>query len=101
MNDRKILNGFYASLGLTEKAGDIMRTVDKLEKIGAGKVQDILTGDLGLSAEQAREIVGFLSTGGSTEEILSALEQRRGRDPVFDEGTVARPGTGLLHRDRL
>nr|WP_326165364.1 histidine--tRNA ligase [uncultured Oscillibacter sp.] len=86
VNDRKILNGFYASLGLTEKAGDIMRTVDKLEKIGAGKVQDILTGDLGLSAEQAREIVGFLSTGGSTEEILSALEQRRGRDPVFDEG---------------
>ena len=35
VNNRKILNGFYAMLGLQEKAGDIMRTVDKLEKIGA------------------------------------------------------------------
>ena len=33
-------NGFYAMLGLTEKAGDIMRTVDKLDKIGAEKVRD-------------------------------------------------------------
>mgnify|MGYP000777101595 CR=1 FL=1 len=33
VNNRKILNGFYAMLGLTDKAGDIMRTVDKLDKI--------------------------------------------------------------------
>ena len=38
VNNRKILNGFYAMLGLTEKSGDIMRTVDKLDKIGAEKV---------------------------------------------------------------
>ena len=38
MNNRKILNGFYAMLGLTEQAGDIMRTVDKLDKIGPEKV---------------------------------------------------------------
>ena len=35
VNNRKILNGFYAMLGLTERSGDIMRTVDKLDKIGA------------------------------------------------------------------
>ena len=33
VNNRKILNGFYAMLGLTEQSGDIMRTVDKLDKI--------------------------------------------------------------------
>ena len=33
VNNRKILNGFYAMLGLSEKSGDIMRTVDKLDKI--------------------------------------------------------------------
>ena len=39
VNNRKILNGFYAMLGLSEKSGDIMRTVDKLDKIGAEKVR--------------------------------------------------------------
>ena len=42
VNNRKILNGFYTMLGLTEKSGDIMRTVDKLDKIGPEKVKAIL-----------------------------------------------------------
>ena len=86
VNNRKILNGFYASLGLTDKAGDIMRAVDKLEKIGPEKVKAILTGDLGAGQEQAREILDFISITGGTEEILSALESRRGRDETFDQG---------------
>ena len=45
VNNRKILNGFYAMLGLTEKSGDIMRTVDKLDKIGPEKVAACLRDD--------------------------------------------------------
>ena len=86
VNNRKILNGFYASLGLTEKAGDVMRTVDKLEEIGPEKVRDTLTGDLGVPPESAQEILDFISITGTTEEILSALEARRGRDETFDQG---------------
>ena len=86
VNNRKILNGFYASLGLTEKAGEGMRTVDKLEKIGPEKVRDILTGDLGIPPESAREILDFIAITGGTEEILSALETRRGRNETFDQG---------------
>ena len=86
VNNRKILNGFYASLGLTEKAGEVMRTVDKLEKIGPEKVRDILTGDLGIPPESAREILDFIAITGGTEEILSALETRRGRNETFDQG---------------
>ena len=37
VNNRKILNGFYSMLGLTEQSGDVMRTVDKLDKIGPTK----------------------------------------------------------------
>ena len=33
-------------LGLTEQSGDIMRTVDKLDKIGPDKVRGLLTGEL-------------------------------------------------------
>ena len=45
VNNRKILNGFYAMQGLEDKAADVMRTVDKLDKIGADKVRAILVDD--------------------------------------------------------
>ena len=86
INNRKILNGFYAMLGLTEKAGDIMRTVDKLEKIGADMVRAIFVDDLGIRAAQADEILGFTAIRGTNEEIFAALEGYRGRSALFDEG---------------
>ena len=87
VNNRKILNGFYAMLGLTDKAGDIMRTVDKLDKIGAGKVRDLLTAeDIGLTEDQAGEILAFIAIQGSNQQVLSALESYRGRNKVFDQG---------------
>ena len=87
VNNRKILNGFYAMLGLTEKSGDIMRTVDKLEKIGEEKVCALLTAeDIGLTAEQAAEIMKFITITGTNEEVLNALEGYRGRNEMFDLG---------------
>ena len=86
VNNRKILNGFYAMLGLTEQSGDIMRTVDKLDKIGAEKVRTLLTDEVGVSAESAGEILKFIAITGSNEQVLSALEGYRGRSEVFDEG---------------
>lgn len=86
INNRKVLNGFFAILGLTEKAGDVMRTVDKLEKIGAAKVKEILTEDFGVSAETADELLAFIATPGGTEGILAALEAYQGRNEVFDAG---------------
>ena len=86
VNNRKILNGFYSMLGLTEKSGDIMRTVDKLDKIGAEKVAAILTEDCGLSQAQAAEILRFISIRGTNAQVLSALESYLGRDELFDLG---------------
>ncbi len=87
VNNRKILNGFYSMLGLTSQSGAIMRTVDKLEKIGEKSVRELLTApDIGLSSEQAAEILKFIAIQGSNAQVLSALEAYRGRDPKFDEG---------------
>ena len=86
VNNRKILNGFYAMLNLAERSQDIMRTVDKLDKIGPEKVEAILTGDLGVSQAQALEILSFISINGETQAVLSALEQWRGRSETFDQG---------------
>ena len=86
VNNRKILNGFYAMLGLSEKSGDIMRTVDKLDKIGAEKVSVILVDDCGLTNEQAAEILKFIAIRGTNAQVLSALEGYAGRNEMFDLG---------------
>lgn len=86
VNNRKILNGFYAMLGLTEQSGAIMRTVDKLDKIGPDKVQDLLLSDCGLREDQAAEILKFIAITGSNAEVLAALEGYMGRHELFDTG---------------
>ena len=87
VNNRKVLNGFYAMLGLTRQSGAIMRTVDKLEKIGEKSVRELLTGaEIGLTDAQAAEILKFIDIRGGNQQVLEALEAYRGRHPLFDEG---------------
>jgi len=86
VNNRKILNGFYAMQGLQAQSGDIMRTVDKLEKIGPEKVKAILTDDLSVSGESADAILQFIAIKGSNSQVLEALEAYRGRNELFDQG---------------
>ena len=87
VNNRKILNGFYSMLGLTEQSADIMRTVDKIEKIGPDKVRELLMAeDIALPAEKADEILKFIAIKGGNAAVLAALEDYRGRDELFDQG---------------
>ena len=86
VNNRKILNGFYAMLGLTEQSGDIMRTVDKLDKIGADKVRQLLLSDCGLTDAQAEEILKFIAITGENRQVLAALGGYTGRSDLFDQG---------------
>lgn len=86
INNRKVLTGFFDMLGLHEQAGNVMRTIDKLEKIGADKVRDILMEDCKTSAVQADEILKFITLSGGTQGILDALQQYRGRNEVLDCG---------------
>ena len=86
VNNRKILNGFYAMLGLSEKSGDIMRTVDKLDKIGADKVKAMLLDECGVDENAADEILKFIAITGTNSEVIAALEGYAGRNEVFDQG---------------
>ena len=98
VNNRKILNGFYAMLGLTAQSGDIMRTVDKLDKIGAEKVRTILIEDIGLSASDADEILRFIAIRGTNAEVLAALEGYRGRNEAFDTGLSIAECIGIANK---
>ena len=86
VNNRKILSGFYDMLELAHKSGDIMRTVDKLDKIGPEKVKAILLEDCGLTEDQAGEILAFIAIRGTNAQVLAALEGYTGRNALFDTG---------------
>ena len=86
INNRRVLNGFYSMLGLTEQSGEIMRTVDKIEKIGPDMVRAILVDDVKLTGEQADEILKFIAITGTNEEVLASLKGYCGRDELFDRG---------------
>lgn len=86
VNNRKILNGFYAMLSLSQQSGGIMRTVDKLDKIGSEKVRTLLLEDCGISEAQADEILKFIAITGTNAQVLSALEGYAGRNELFDTG---------------
>ena len=85
VNNRKILTGFYAMEGLESQAGDIMRTVDKLDKIGPDKVRALLI-EQGVSEAAADEILSFIAITGDNPTVLAALEGYRGRNETFDQG---------------
>ena len=86
VNNRKVLNGFFAILGLSEQAGDVLRTIDKLDKIGADKVRALLTDTCGVTEKQADEILRFIACPGTSADKLAFLEQYRGRNETFDTG---------------
>ena len=86
VNNRKLLNGFYSLAGMSEKAGDIMRTVDKLDKIGANKVRQLLMDELHMFSHKADDVMDFMAISGTNAEVIAGLERYKGMDALFDEG---------------
>lgn len=85
VNNRKILTGFYNTLRLCEQSQEIMRIVDKLEKIGKVQVQNLLE-ELGVEPSLCEEILKFLAIQGTNEEVLQQLEKYQGVNELFDQG---------------
>ena len=86
VNNRKVLNGFYRLAGMEEKAGEIMRTVDKLDKIGPIKVRQMLMDELHMFSHKADDVMDFMAMSGSIEQVISGLERYKGMDEMFDQG---------------
>jgi histidyl-tRNA synthetase len=84
INNRKILSGFFNSIGI-EDAHVVLRTVDKLEKIGMNKVEEELE-DNGLTKEQITSIKRFISIDGSNDEIIASLTDMGIENDLFKEG---------------
>ena len=84
INNRKILNGFFKSLDLTEKSQDILRVIDKIDKIGKDKVEAELSEKV--DSNNLEMIMKFLSIDGSNQEKITELENLGIKDEIFQEG---------------
>ena len=85
INNRKVLNGFFSSLGLADRISDILRTIDKLEKIGAEKVMAELA-EFDVDGEAADKILSFINIKGTNAEVLEALKGVSCDDETFKAG---------------
>ena len=85
LNNRKILNGLFESLGIKENAADVLRIVDKIEKIGREAVIEELK-NLELTEEKITKIIEFLSISGSKDEKLQKLESFGIDNELYSQG---------------
>ena len=87
INNRKLLNGLFAELSLEEQSVEIMRIIDKLEKIGKDNVVKCLQ-DLNVADEKIEKILNFIEIDGETDEKLQKLENLNFTNELFLQGLI-------------
>ncbi len=85
INNRKILNGLYEGLGQKENSVDIMRIIDKIDKIGEEKVRKEIS-ELGVSNEIVDKLVSFIKINGTTDEKLAKLDEMNIENETYQKG---------------
>ena len=85
INNRKILNGFFESLELEDKITDILRTIDKIDKIGRDAVRDELIKQ-DVTYDGAEKILDFIAIAGSNDDIFAKLDNLDVDSVTFKEG---------------
>ena len=85
INNRKILNGLFAELQLENESVEIMRIIDKLEKIGADNVIKCLQ-DLKIENGKIDKIMKFIDIEGSNDEKIKELKNLRFNNELFSKG---------------
>ncbi|MFJ8739428.1 histidine--tRNA ligase [Embleya sp. NPDC127516] len=85
LNNRKILEGFYAGLGIADPVAAI-RIVDRLDKVGLGRVGDLLAGELGLDAVQVANCLKLAGIRGTDASVVTEVRALGVEHSLLDEG---------------
>lgn len=85
INNRKILNGLFEDINAKEVSVDIMRTIDKIEKIGTEKVKAEIK-ELGISEENIEKVIRFITIEGTTDEKLQELQNMKIDNETYKQG---------------
>lgn len=88
VNNRKLIEGYYRGLGV-EQVAEVMRAVDKLDKLGAAGVEKTLVGDLGITTEQAHGALALTDVTGDHTNLADRVRALGITHPLLDEGLAA------------
>ncbi|NOZ41173.1 MAG: histidine--tRNA ligase [Planctomycetes bacterium] len=86
VNHRGVLNGLLEKLDLSDKSTEVLRTLDKLSKIGADRVRQELVGKVGATQPQSQQLLVLSSLDGSNDEILAEAEKLVAGSEVGEQG---------------
>jgi len=90
VNNRMVLNGLLGKLGLAAKSVPVLRSLDKLSKIGRDKVAEEMVATAECSAEQANEVLKLAELKGSNDDVLRQL------DSLLAGSEIGLNGAGML-----
>lgn len=85
ISNRKVLTGFVASLGYLEKTDEVLRIVDKLEKVGQESVVNEMV-EMGLNIEAANKVIKFVKIWGDNKSIIKQLKDFEVKNDIYTEG---------------
>ncbi len=85
INNRKVLNGLFREVNQEPNAVDIMRTIDKLAKIGKENVILELK-EIGVDEQAIDRILKFIEIDGTTDEKIAKLKELDIKEEMFVEG---------------
>ena len=87
VNNRKVIQGFYAGLGIgAEGADEVMRLVDKLDKLPVEKVRDLLLAEAGITGEQADRVLELATISSEDDAFVDTVRGLGVEDDLLDEG---------------
>ena len=85
INNRKILNGLYESIGQKENSVAIMRIIDKLDKIGEEAVKEELL-KIDIPTNTINTIIEFIKIEGTIDEKIEKLKNLKIENEIFLKG---------------
>lgn len=85
VNNRKVLTGMYEALGIAEKSVELMRIIDKLEKIGETEVRKLLAAE-GLDTEAVDTLIKTSNLHGAPDSVLADLRSLQLANDTFVAG---------------
>ncbi len=87
VNNRKLIQGFYAGLGVGEDGIDeVMRLVDKLDKLEPAQVRELLLTEAGVSEEQADKALALATIRTVDDGFVAAVRALGVSHELLDEG---------------
>lgn len=85
INNRMVLNGFFEGIGLADVSADVLRAIDKIEKITREELVTELE-KIGLTTEQTNKVLQFTEISGTNDEVLTALERLGIENETYIDG---------------